>query len=97
MVSVGASDDRRNARIGLRVEESEKSLLMQAAELEHTTVTSFVLDAARARAEQVLAEHRTIRVNAETYDLFLAALDAEPTPKPRLRKLLAEPTVFDRK
>jgi uncharacterized protein (DUF1778 family) len=96
-MSAGPSDAPRNARLGLRVDESDKSLLAQAAELEHTTVTSFVMDAARTRAERVLAEHRTVRVSAETYDRFVAALDEAPAPKPRLRKLLNEGSKFRRR
>jgi uncharacterized protein (DUF1778 family) len=75
-MSVEATGDRRRARIGLRVDEGDKALLMEAAALEHTTVTGFIVQAACARAEQVLGPHRTIPANADAYDRFVAALDA---------------------
>jgi uncharacterized protein (DUF1778 family) len=90
-----AKDTGRNARLGIRIDEGDKALLAQAAALEHMTITGFVLDAARARAERVLAEERVIRVSAETYDWFVAALDAPPKPKPRLQALLRSEDPFD--
>ena len=86
--------ERREARIGLRVDESEKDMLVAAAEAQRETLTDFVLDAARERAERVLAEQRRIRVDAATYDRFIEALDNAPTDKPRLRKLFGEPSPF---
>lgn len=88
---------RRDERLGLRVSESDKAMLAEAADAEHTTVSSFVLAAARARAEEVLADRRTIRLSAEAYDRFVAALDEPPADKPRLRRLLADDeSPFDR-
>jgi len=90
-----AKDTGRNARLGIRIDEGDKALLAEAAALEHMTITGFVLDAARGRAERVLAEHRVIRVSAEAYDAFVAALEAPPKPKPRLRALLQSEDPFD--
>ncbi|MGH8238850.1 MAG: DUF1778 domain-containing protein [Steroidobacteraceae bacterium] len=39
-------------------------------------------------AAEVLAERRLFKVSAGQYDAFVAALDAEPTSKPRLGRLL---------
>lgn len=86
---------RKDERLGLRVSESDKAMLAEAAEAEHTTVTGFVLAAARARAEEVLADRRVIRLSAEAYDQFVAALDEPPSPKPRLRELMQGESPFE--
>lgn len=85
---------RRAARLDLRIDESDKALLNEAATLLHQSVSAFVVDAARARAESVIAERRRIVLDDETYDAFVAALDA-PTDNPSLRALLAKPSPFE--
>jgi uncharacterized protein (DUF1778 family) len=94
-MTMSPAPERREARIGLRVGEDDKRILLAAAEAEHETLTGFVLDAARDRAERVLAEQRRIRVEAETYDAFVEALESAPVDAPRLRKLFGEPSPFD--
>lgn len=84
----------RAARLDLRVDEAEKALLNEAAALLHTSLSAFVLDAARERAESVIAERRRVVLDDETFDAFVAALDT-PTDNPSLRALLAEPSPFE--
>jgi uncharacterized protein (DUF1778 family) len=86
----------RSAKLDLRLSRDHKRILQEAAAVDHRSVSDFVLHSALARAEATLMDRRTFYVDAETYDRFLAALDAPPRDHPRLKRLLTEPSVFDR-
>ncbi len=74
-MTVEAVRPRRAERLGLRVTETDKALLNEAAALTHTTVSAFVLDAARERAETLIAERRRVVLDDDTFDAFVAALE----------------------
>ena len=86
--SAGAPIQRKDARLSLRANPRQESLIRRAAEAEGKTVTSFVLDSATATALQVLADQRMFLIGSEAWDEFLAALDRPVTRKPRLEGLL---------
>ena len=52
--------------------------LREAAELEQTSVSKFLLDAGLARADEVIAAHRTWAVPVVLFDELVNALDAPP-------------------
>ncbi len=85
----------RSEKLDLRLTPSAKRLLQAAAETAHKSMTEFVLDSAVTAAEDALAGQRTIRLNAEQWKVFMAALDAPPQRHARLERLLKEPGVFD--
>lgn len=85
----------RSEKLDIRLTPEAKSLLQQAAESRHKSVSEFVLDSAIGAAEDVLKERNVILLDAERWDAFLAALDAPPRRHPRLERLLQEPSVFD--
>jgi uncharacterized protein (DUF1778 family) len=86
---------KRTEKLDLRLTARAKRALQSAAEVSHKTLSDFVLESALARADTVLAEQQVFRVNAERWAAFLAALDAPSRPRPRLEKLLNEPSVLD--
>jgi len=64
------------ARIELRVSPEVKARIEYAASLEDTSVSNFVLAAARERADEVARQHQTHTVvPAEFFDGLIAALD----------------------
>ena len=71
-------------------------LIAQASRAFTTTVSDFVLRASIARAEDVLAERREFRLPPDRWEAFVAMLDRPAVAKPRLRRLLTEPSVLDR-
>ena len=87
---------KRSNRLNIRATKAEKRLLETAAARRDTTVSDFVLEAARSRAEVVLAEERDFELSPERWKAFVAALERPVQPKPRLKKLLNEPGVLDR-
>ncbi len=48
------------------------ALIREAAELEDTTVTAFVLETVTAKASRVLKQHRDMTLSNEAYDRFIA-------------------------
>ena len=85
----------RSEKLDLRLSARDKRILQDAAAAERRSVTEFVLHSALIRAEDVLAEQRSIRLNADQWKAFIEALDAPPQRHARLEKLLKEPGVFD--
>jgi len=86
----------KDGRIAVRASREERELITQASRASATTVSDFVLRASIAQAADVLAERREFRLPPEKWDAFVAMLDSPAVAKPRLRRLLTEPSVFDR-
>ncbi len=62
----------------------QDALIRQAADLEHATVTTFVLDTVTARATSVIEQRRDVTLSNEAFDRFIAVLDEPPTTVPEL-------------
>jgi uncharacterized protein (DUF1778 family) len=77
----------RRHRLEVRVTPEQEALIRQAADLEHETVTSFVLDTATERARRVLKAHSTVTLSNEAFDRFYAALDKPANQVPELVEL----------
>ena len=87
---------KRTSRLNLRTTRREKALFETVASRQGLSVSEFVLASACARAEDILAEERHFALPPERWKAFLAALDRPIQPKPRLRRLLTEPSVLER-
>ncbi len=85
----------RTAKLDLRLTESAKRALQTAAEATHKTLSDFVLESALARADSVLADRQVFRLDAQRWRTFMAVLDAPPKARPRLARLLSEPSILD--
>lgn len=91
-----ATRAKRTNRLNIRATKTEKKLLETAAARQATTVSDFVLEAARSRAEDILAEERNFELSPDRWKAFVSALDRPVRSKPQLKKLLTEPTVLER-
>lgn len=91
-----ATRAKRSNRLSIRATKTEKKLLETAAARQATTVSDFVLESACSRAEDLLAEERNFELPPNQWKAFVSALDRPIKVKPRLKKLLAEPTVLER-
>lgn len=92
-----ASRPRRTKRVNLRTTKHEKRLFETAASRQGVTVSEFILESASSRAEDILAEERHFALSPDRWKAFLAALDRPVQSKPRLRRLLSEPSVLERR
>jgi uncharacterized protein (DUF1778 family) len=55
-----------------------------------------MLETSCREAESVLLDRRYFALDPETFEQFMATLDAPPAANPRLRRLLAEKAPWDR-
>lgn len=74
-------------RLEVRVSAEQDALIRQAADLEHESVTAFVLDTVTARARKVLEARNAITLPNEAFDRFYATLDEPEMVVPELVEL----------
>lgn len=86
----------RTEKLDLRLTKSAKDTLQAAAAAAHKSVSEFVLETSLREAEEQLADRRIFTLDTESWNEFVAALDAPPRRNPRLERLFREPSVFDR-
>jgi uncharacterized protein (DUF1778 family) len=86
----------RSEKLDLRLTPDAKRVIAEAARASRRSVSEFVLESALARAEETLPDRRAFGLNAEEWEKFLDALDAPARPLPRVKKLFASPSVFER-
>ena len=78
--------------INMRVDTRKRSLIDAAVELLGTDRTSFIIDAACKRAEEVLLDRRLFLLGDEAFDRFERALADNPLGSNEcVKKLLARP------
>jgi len=78
----------------VRVTPEQDALIRQAADLEDTTVTAFVLDTVTSRARRVIKDHDTIVLSNEAFDRFLEELDKPAETVPELVDLFRRTAPF---
>ncbi len=93
--STSRPKNTKSERLAVRISPEQRSLLFEASRSQETTITEFVLSAATRAAEDVLADRRRFVLAEPEWAAFLAALDRPPRELPRLRRLLAAPSVLD--
>lgn len=82
--------------LNLRIRPEVRGLIDRAAKARGKNRTDFILDAARAAAEEALLDQALLVVSPEAYAEFVARLDRAPAPNTRLRKTLQTPAPWDR-
>lgn len=82
-----AAEKHRRHRIEVRVTSEQDAFIREAADLEGTTVTAFVLDTVTAQARKVLKAHQRIVLSNGAFDRFLAELDKPAVPVSELAEL----------
>ena len=85
----------RRHRLEVRVTPERDALIRQAADLQKTSVTAFVLDTVTRRARKVLKDHDTIVLSNAAFDRFLVEVDRPAQAVPELVELVSigEPRV----
>ncbi len=88
--------EKKHERIELRATVAQKRILQEAAEVSHADLSQFVLQASLTEAEILLSSRTRFVLSEEQWNRFGAALEAPPTPRPALHRLLNEPSVLER-
>lgn len=65
----------------------QDELIRQAADLEDTTVTAFVLETVTSRAKRVVKQHQDLVLSNQAFDRFIAELDKPAKRVPQLVEL----------
>ena len=76
-------------RLEARISKDQKIRLMQAAELEGSTLTDFIVRAAQEAANKTLERTEVLKLTARDRETFVNALIMAPPPSPRLREAAA--------
>lgn len=92
---MATSPQMRTRRINLRTTPQMETLIRAGAKVRGVNVTDFILESARAHAEQVTADQTTFVLSPRQWKAFTDALDRPPQPKPRLKRLLSEPSIAE--
>jgi len=90
-----ASSTRKEARIHLRVNSTQKELFTRAAQLKQKTVSDFILENASQAAQEVLQNQTHFALSPEKWKAFCEILDRPPKKIKALQKLLRESTIFN--
>ncbi|MFR0672427.1 DUF1778 domain-containing protein [Enterobacterales bacterium AW_CKDN230030176-1A_HGKHYDSX7] len=78
--------------INMRADPKRRDLIDAAAEILSVDRTSFILDAACRRAEEVIVDRKLFVLSEEAFDRFEKALDAHPIRSNEcVKRLLARP------
>lgn len=78
-------------RLQLRIDDESKRQLEEAAAAAHLTITSFVLQAAKQRADDVLADRALLRLSEPAAAGFSDALEAPAAVNAALLEALRRP------
>jgi len=81
--------------LNLRIKPEVRGLIDRAAKARGKNRTDFILDAARAAAEEALLDQALLVVSREAYTEFLSRLDRSPAPNPLLKQTLQTPAPWD--
>lgn len=75
-----------NQRIAVRVAASEKAVILRAAALEQTDLTTFILRTALREARAIIEDHERVELTARDSRLVMELLENPPAPNAKLRK-----------
>jgi uncharacterized protein (DUF1778 family) len=81
--------------LNLRIKPEMRGLIDRAAKARGKNRTDFILDAARAAAEEALLDQALFLVSPEAYGEFLTRLDSAPAPNARLIKTMQTSAPWD--
>lgn len=77
----------KTARVNLRVAPADDVLLRQAADLLGETLSEFLIESGRERAERLVADRTRFVLDEAAWTAFNEALDRPAEVKPELRDL----------
>jgi uncharacterized protein (DUF1778 family) len=78
-------------RINLRIEPRDRALFDRAATVQHESLTQFLVEGGRERAERLLADRTSFSVDSEDWQALMAAMDRPARVRPELTELFSRP------
>lgn len=83
--------ETKNQRVHLRVAASDDELFRSAAAATHESLSEFLVESGRERAERVLADRTRFTLSASEWRTFTAALDRPAQAIPAVVELFRRP------
>jgi uncharacterized protein (DUF1778 family) len=81
----------KTQRLNLRIEKEDEALFKRAAMVQRESLTQFLVESGRERAELLLADRTSFRVDSEAWQEIVAAMDRPAKAQPQLAKLFSRP------
>lgn len=92
-----AATEPKRETLNIRIKPEVRDLIDRAAKSRGKNRTDFILDSARAAAEDTLLDQVIVTASPEAFAQFQARLDMPPNPNKRLRKTMRSPAPWDHK
>lgn len=87
---------RKDELIQIRASAATKEIINRAAALRGQKLSEFMLDSARARAEETILDQRLFFLEPKAYEKFLGMLDAPAKRSKAVRTLLRRKPAWQR-
>jgi uncharacterized protein (DUF1778 family) len=87
---------KRQTTINVRAPAAQRALIDQAAEVQGKTRTSFMLEAACEKAQQVLLDRTVFALDVKRFRRFVELLDSPVNASQALSRLLAKRSPWER-
>jgi uncharacterized protein (DUF1778 family) len=87
---------RKDDLIQIRASAATKAILNRAAAMRGQKLSEFMLESARARAEETILDQRLFALDDKAYNEFLAMLDAPAKPNEALRARMKRKPAWER-
>lgn len=81
----------KTQRLNLRIEKDDEALFKQAALVHRESLTQFLVESGRERAERLLADRASFSVDSDAWQEVVAAMDQPAKARPELSKLFSRP------
>jgi uncharacterized protein (DUF1778 family) len=81
----------KTARVHLRIAAEDKKMFERAGSLHKESLTEFLVESGRERAERLLADRTHFALSDANWHAFNAALDRPDRVRPELARLFARP------
>jgi len=86
----------KEMRINVRISPEQKAVIALAAQLQHTTISHFVIENAYQAANKFISEQTHIEMDEKQFEYFCQVLDNPPKANlDAMRDLLNKPGVLD--
>jgi uncharacterized protein (DUF1778 family) len=81
----------KTQRINLRIEKDDEALFKQAALVHRESLTQFLVESGRERAEHLLADRTSFSVDSDAWQQIVAAMDQPAKARAGLSELFSRP------
>jgi uncharacterized protein (DUF1778 family) len=79
----------KTQRVNLRIKQEDEALFKQAALVHRESLTQFLVESGRERAERLLADRTSFCVDQEGWQEIVAAMDQPAKARPELSRLFS--------